>query len=134
VVIELATGGVVINYFFQRGQAALMHVRSGDCNVPERRRSKLPDVFGTHRILVEAVVRRKYCETPVLKKPRASPFDVPLLTSFKSDSGEVSPAVALKTSSTLAGGKEDFSALGRIGDRSHVAAPSTPAQIAFVTR
>ena len=82
----------MIEHFLKRGQAAVMHVRRRERDVPERGWSKLADIFGTHRMLIDAAVRRQVLRHAGVEETARISFAVPILT-FKSDRAEV-PALA----------------------------------------
>ena len=87
-VIRFAAGGIMIDDFLKRGYAAVMHVRRRERDVPERGRSKLADVFGTHRMLIDAAVRRQVFRHAGVEETTRSSVAVGILT-FKSDRAEV---------------------------------------------
>ena len=68
-VIHPAARRVVIDHLFQRGHAAVVHVRRGDGDIAKSRRSKLSDVLGTLRVFIKTAIGLRYADTPVLKKP-----------------------------------------------------------------
>ena len=57
--IHLAAGGVVIDHFFERRQAAVVHVGRGERDVSQRGRAELADVLGPLRAFKESAIRRR---------------------------------------------------------------------------
>src|SRR3981081_3906283 len=104
--IHPAAGGVMIEHLIQCGQAPVVHVGRGNGDVPQRRRTKLPDVFGLVRPFVEPAIGRGVFRSAGIEESAAN-----LFTAFKPDAAaEVPSAVALKARAALAGEEYDFAA------------------------
>jgi hypothetical protein len=84
--IQLATGCVVLDHFFERRQAPIMHVGRRDGDVPQRGRAELSDVFGSSGLFKESTIRRGVRGYTGIEEGAAA---------------EIPSGVALKTTCTL---------------------------------
>ena len=100
--IHFAAGRVVIDHFFKRGQAAIVHVRGGKRDVPQRGRSKLADILRSLGMLIETAVWRRIQRYARVRKPAARiAFRVSIPVSFERDCSEIPASVTLPKKAML---------------------------------
>src|SRR5215475_1028482 len=108
----------MVNQLRKSCDTSIVHVRGGYRNVPQCRRPKLANVSTPIRELVQASIRSRIGElTPDVIKAGVLKDDVHRRPSFILErSVEIPTAVALEASGLLAGEKQYFAALCRLGD------------------
>src|SRR5580698_259021 len=122
-----ATGGVVIEYIFQRRNAAVVHIRRGDGDVSQRGRFEFSDIRSGLRVFIRAYVRSRIGEhASQIVKTRVVKFDLSSRIALRhSRVTEIESAVTAKARELLAE-EQDFSALCRFRHRAVFAAIVIP--------
>src|SRR5215472_9691486 len=120
---QASAGGIVIDYFFQCGDAPVMHVGRGQGDITQCWRAEFSHIFRQLRMLEKASIGSRILGGAGVEEEATH---TAIAASFEPDWGEVPAAVALEAAAFFTGIENDFASFGGLGNGVHITAPAIP--------